>query len=117
MRVLPRVVMPALVLALAAGVAGCSKFDAALGQQQAIVTFKPNVSNAMRLKVRATCAKLPDVVNTPIPSGIPLSYALSELTYQINNASDADIARLSECLENFPAVAGVTLQDSSDDGS
>jgi len=38
------------------------------------------------------------------------------VVYQINKASDADVALLQECLTKFPSVAGVTLQDSSDDG-
>lgn len=107
-----------LVLVSCAGIAGCSKFDAALGQQQALVTFRTGASNAARLRVRADCAKVPEVSATPLPHGISLTYALEQVVYQINNASDADIARLQECLQKFPSVvAGVTLQDSSDDGT
>ena len=43
--------------------------------------------------------------------------AVAQVTYQINKASNADIARLEVCLQNFPSVAGVTLQDSSDEGN
>jgi hypothetical protein len=39
------------------------------------------------------------------------------VTYQIDKASDADVARLQECLTKFPSVVGVTLQDSGDEGS
>jgi hypothetical protein len=34
--------------------------------------------------------------------------------YQINNADDADIARLEECLQKYPSVTGINIQDSSD---
>jgi len=37
--------------------------------------------------------------------------------YKISKASNADIARLEECLSKFPSVAGITLQDSGDQGS
>ena len=39
------------------------------------------------------------------------------MTYQINKASDADVATLETCLAKYPSVAGVTLQDSSDEGN
>ena len=39
------------------------------------------------------------------------------MVYQINQASDADIALLETCLAKFPSVAGVTLQDSADEGN
>jgi hypothetical protein len=108
-------VIPALALCLL-GVAGCSQFDKSLGQQQALVSFNPNASAASRLQVRAACGKLPNVHTTPIPKGVPLSDALSEVVYQINNAGATDIARLQECLQKYPSVvAGIDIQDSSDD--
>jgi hypothetical protein len=98
------------------GVTGCSQFDKALGQQQALVSFNPNTSNAVRLQVRAACGKLPEVHPAPIAKGVPLSSALSEVVFQINNAGAADIARLQECLQKYPSVAGIDIQDSSDNG-
>ena len=44
-------------------------------------------------------------------------YALDQVIYQINQASDADVALLEKCLAKYPSVAGVTLQDSSDEGN
>ena len=98
------------------GVTGCSQFDKALGQQQALVSFNPNTSNGVRLQVRAACGKLPRVHPVPIAKSVPLSSALSEVVFQINNAGAADIARLQECLQKYPAVAGIDIQDSSDNG-
>jgi hypothetical protein len=106
-----------MTFAALTAVAGCAKFDAALGQQQAIVSFRDNTPVSQKLVVRATCAKVPAVVAQPLPSNLTSPYALQQLTYQVNKASDADVARLEECLAKFPAVAGVTLQDSSDDGN
>lgn len=113
MRVLPRVVTILLALTVL-GVTGCSQFDKSLGQQQAHISFQPNTPNAVRLQVRAACGKLPNVSPAPIAKGVPLGDALNEIVYQINNAGPADVARLQECLQKYPSVAGVDLTDSTD---
>jgi hypothetical protein len=100
-----------------AGVTGCTAMDKALGQQQAIVTFKDGTSVATRLQVRAGCGGLPNVSPAPLPSGVPLSSSLDQVVYQVNNASDADEARLQECLAKYPSVLGLTFSDSTDQGS
>ena len=129
MRVLPGVVVAerrrrltaagvAVVAATVAAVAlaGCSQFDAALGQRQAIVTFRPNTPVSQRLAVRSACAKVPEVKAPPVPSDLNSPYALQQLTFRIDHASNADVARLEKCLARFPSVVGVTLQDSTDMG-
>jgi hypothetical protein len=125
MRVLPGVVGTGghgrlagagLVLAAAAALAGCSQFNAALGQRQAIVSFHPGTTVSQRLAVRSGCAKLPAVTAQPLPSDLKSPYALHQLTFRIDHATDADVARLETCLAKYPAVAGVTLQDSTDMG-
>jgi len=124
MRVLPGVVVSAgrrlagagLILLAAAALAGCSQFDKALGQREAVVTFRSGTPVSQRLAVRSTCAKVHAVTAPPLPSDLSSPYALQRLTFRIDHASDADVARLETCLEKFPGVAGVTLQDSSDAG-
>jgi hypothetical protein len=129
MRVLPGVVAdrsPAgarrlagagIALAVVAALAGCAQFDAALGQRQAIVSFRDGTPVSQKLVVRTACAKVPEVTAQALPSDLNSPYALQQLTYQVNNASDADVAQLEKCLAKFPSVAGVTLQDSSDEGN
>jgi hypothetical protein len=112
-RVLPRVVVPAVAICLLS-VTGCSQFDKALGQRQALVSFKDGTPVAVRLHVRAACAKLPNVSAAPIPAGVPLASAVDEIVYRVNKASDADLARLQECLTKFPSVQGMDLQDATD---
>jgi hypothetical protein len=112
-----RLLAAGLVLAAVTALAGCAQFDSALGQQQAVVVFRDGTSLAQRLAVRAACAKPPAVVPQPLPSNLNAPYALQQVTYQTTHASDADVAILEECLAKFPSVAGVTLQDSSDEGS
>jgi hypothetical protein len=106
-----------LALAAATALAGCSRFDAALSQRQAIVTFRSGTPVAQRLTVRATCAKVPSVTAPPLPADLKSPYALQPLIYRIDRATDADVAMLEKCLARFPSVAGVTLQDSTDTGS
>ena len=127
MRVLPDVVVArpracrllaaAAAVAVLTALAGCSQFDAALGQRQAIVTFKPGTTVAQRMAVRAACAKTPNVTAQPLPSDTNSPYALEQVIYQVNQASDADVALLEKCLAKFPSVAGITLQDSADEGN
>jgi hypothetical protein len=125
MRVLPDVVgarsrrrLAGAGVALLAAVvlAGCSQLDAALGQRQAIVTFRPGTPVSQRLVVRSTCARLPAVTAQPLPSDVNSPNALQQVIFRIDHASDALVARLEVCLAKFPAVVGVTLQDSSDEG-
>jgi len=99
-----------------AALAGCSQFDAALGQRQAVVSFRPGTPLSQRLAIRSTCAEVPAVKAQPLPSDLNSPYALQQLTFRIDHASNADIARLEKCLAKFPAVVGVTLQDSTDTG-
>jgi len=124
MRVLSGVVGPArrlvsvgVALAVAVALAGCSQFDAALGQRQAIVSFRAGTPLSQRLAVRSACGKVPAVTAQPLPSDLSSPYALHQLTFQVTHATDAEIAQLEQCLARFPSVAGMTLQDSSDEGS
>ncbi len=81
------------------------------------MTFNAGTTLAQRMSVRAACAKTPNVSPQPLPSNMSSPYALGQVTYQINQASNADVALLEKCLAKFPSVAGVTLQDSSDEGN
>ena len=62
-----------------------------------------------------------EVVQTAVPLGcararpMPAPAHALEVDYRLRT-SDADVARLETCLDRFPGVAGVTLQDSSDAG-
>jgi hypothetical protein len=112
-----RLLAAGTAVAAVTALGGCAQFDAALGQRQAVVTFQDGTSLAQRLLVRTTCAKTPDVTAQPLPANLKSPYALEQVVYQINHASDADVAMLEKCLAKFPSVAGVTLQDSSDEGN
>jgi hypothetical protein len=106
-----------LAALLAGGLAGCSKFDAALGQQWATVNFKDNTSVATLLRVRAACSHIPNVRAEALPKKQTAAMMMYALTYRTNNASDANLAQLQQCLQRFPSVAGIDFEDSGDEGS
>jgi DMSO/TMAO reductase YedYZ molybdopterin-dependent catalytic subunit len=112
-----RLLAAGTMIAAAAALAGCSQFDAALGQREAVVSFTDSATLAQRMAVRTACAKPPNVIPQPLPSNMNTPYALAQVIYQINQASDADVAVLETCLSKFSAVQGISLQDSSDEGN
>ncbi|HEY2552708.1 MAG TPA: hypothetical protein VGI64_19235 [Streptosporangiaceae bacterium] len=110
----PSLVAAAAILSLS--LAGCAKFDASLGQQWAVVQFKSNTTVATLLHVRAACSHVPNVQAEALPkvrSAMNMVYALR---YRTNNASNANLAALQECLQKFPSVSGVNFEDTSDTG-
>ncbi len=112
----PRAALAAAAAAglLAAGLAGCAKFDAALGKQWAVVHFQPSTPVAMALKVRAACSHVPNVRPEALPrsaSGLDMIYSVR---FRTDNASDANLAQLQQCLQKFPVVTGIDFQDAGD---
>jgi hypothetical protein len=92
--------------------AGCSGFDKAFGQREAIVTFQQGTPKSVRLQVRAACSHVPKAVPEPLPRSNKLSDYDNDVRYRIDKASDADVAQLENCLSKFRVVRGVeTPQD------
>ena len=102
----------AAVLSLAAG---CASFDKAFGKQEAVVVFRNNTPASTMLKVRASCSHLPAATPERIPPHPPAVQMQDDIRYLVSNASDADLARLQQCLQHFPSVVGI--QFSTPDGS
>ena len=96
--------------ALLAGVTGCAKFDAALGKQEAVVTFRSGTTQATRLKIRAACSHIPNAKPEPLPTDHLASDILQDVIYRVDNASNAQIAELDGCLQKYPAVLGIDIQ-------
>jgi len=97
----------AAALALGLAVAGCSTFDAAFGKQEAVVQFRPQTPNSVRLKVRAACSHVPQATPEPLPTDHLASDMLNDVRYRVDNASDGDLAKLQQCLQKFPSVVGI----------
>jgi hypothetical protein len=109
---------PAAVALLAGGlltaVTGCAKFDAALGQQEAVVQFRTGTTNATRLQVRAACSHIPQARPEALPTDHKASDLLYDVIYQVDNASNAQIAELEQCLQKYPSVVGIDIQTAGD---
>jgi hypothetical protein len=104
----------AAAMGLALALAGCARFDAALGQQWAVVNFKSNTTVATLLKVRSACSHVPNVHAEQLPKVRSVENMVYALRYRTDNASDANLAALQECLQRFPSVAGIDFEDSGD---
>ncbi len=103
--------------AVSAAVAGCSQFNAALGKQWVTVSFKPGTSVHTMLQVRSACSHVTGVSPEPLPSKPTQASMVDSITFNTTSASDANVARLQQCVQRFPSVQGFTLDDSGDEGS
>jgi hypothetical protein len=110
------VVIAIVATALAAGVAGCAKFDKALGQQWVEVTFAPNTSVAAARHITSVCSHVPNLrLAGPVRPTTAQSGVVGSVRYNSTNASDAQLALLEKCLSRFPAaVQGFTQMDQGD---
>lgn len=99
---------------LLTAVSGCAKFDAALGQQEAVVQFKNGTTNTTRLHVRAACSHIPQATPEALPTDHKASDLLYDVIYQVDNASNAQIAELEQCLQKYPSVVGIDIQTPGD---
>jgi hypothetical protein len=95
-----------IVLALAiltvAGLSGCAAFDKALGQQEEVIVFQPNVSNAVKMKVRAACSHIPNIDVEPLPAVHNLADEIYGVRYQVGSASEVELAEFDQCVNKFP---------------
>lgn len=68
------------------------------------------------LTVRAACSHVPNVRPEALPKSRNPADMIYSVRFRTNHASDADLARLQQCLQRFPAVTGIDIQDSGDAG-
>jgi hypothetical protein len=105
----------AAAAALCLATAGCASFDRAFGRREAVVQFQPNTPAAEMLRVRAACSHLAAARAEPIPKH-PLKIDLPyDIKYEVSQASDAQLARLQQCLQRFSSVVGIELSSPSGD--
>ena len=91
-----------LAILTAVGLSGCSKFDQAMGQQEEVVVFQPNVSNAVKMKVRADCSHIRNVNVEPLPTDPKLSQVIYDVRYEAGSASEVELAQFQQCVAKFP---------------
>lgn len=106
------------VLALAGGVSGCAKFDAALGQQWIQVTFAPNTSIATAKHIASVCSHIPNVrLDGPVKATTAQVGVVGSVRFDDTKATDAQQSLLQQCLGRFPkTVQGFTQMDQGDSG-
>jgi hypothetical protein len=100
-----------LAVLLLAGASGCASFDKAFGQREEVVQFKEQTPNATRLAIRQACSHIPMATPEPLPRHASLAGMPYDIRYRVDNASDADLARLQQCLQKFPSVVGLNPED------
>ncbi len=102
--------------ALALGIGGCAQFDKALGQQWVEVTFAPNTSVATAKHVTSVCSHVPNLrLAGPVKPTTAQAGIVGSVRYNAVHASDAQLADLEQCLNQFPkTVQGFTEMDNSD---
>jgi hypothetical protein len=105
----------AAAAALCAAAAGCGAFDRAFGKQEAVVQFQANTPASAMLKARAACSHLAGAYAEPIPKHVLAVDLPDDIRYEVGSASDAQLARLQQCLERFPAVVGIEFSSPSGD--
>jgi len=113
----PRPRRPIAVVAAAAAAlilaAGCSSFDKAFGKREAVVQFKAETPASVMLHVRSSCSHVPSAIPERVPAHPPAVQLQDDIRYEVSNASDADLARLQQCLERFPSVVGIEFNTPS----
>ena len=105
----------AAVAALCAATGGCGAFDRAFGKQEAVVQFQPDTPASTMLTARAACSHLAGAYAEPIPKHALAVDLPDDIRYEVGNASDAQLARLQQCLQRFPSVVGIEFSSPSGD--
>jgi hypothetical protein len=101
---------------LAAGLCGCARFDAALGQQWIQVELAPTTTVPQLEHIRAACSHVPNITAYPFPKQHTVINMMNSVRFNTDNATDANVAQLEQCLQKFPQVQGLTPMDSGDEG-
>lgn len=93
--------------------AGCARMDSALGQQWLVVQLASNTKLATAKHVTATCSRASGLRAEPVRPTSP-GKVVASVRFISTQASDADMAKLQQCLQRFPAVQGLTMTEPGD---
>lgn len=83
--------------------------DAALSQQWVVVQLAPGTTLPVARHAAFACSHVPGVRLAPIRATPPASGLVDTVRYDATHASDADLARLQQCLQRFSAFQSLTL--------
>ena len=102
------------ISAASAALAGCAKIDKALGQQWVVVQLAPGTTVSAARHAAQACSHLPGLHLLPVRPLTPRSGVVESVRYNATNASEADLARLQQCLQRFPAFQNLTVTQPGD---
>jgi hypothetical protein len=97
-----------------AGLAGCAKISAALGQQWIEVQFNPNTTIATARHVTRACSHVPNITLVPVKAVSTDPGMAQTARFNATKASDANMSELQSCLQRFSSVQGFNLIQSGD---
>ncbi len=63
------------------------------------MTFRRATSHSV-MKARTACAKLPGATPEAVPTSLNATEGTYDVRYRINQATDADVAKLETCLSS-----------------
>ncbi len=91
----------------------CSRMNAALGQQWVVVQLASDTTLTTAKHVTAACSRASGLRAEPVK---PTSAGriVGSVRFISTQATDADMAKLQQCLQRFPAVQGLTMTEPGD---
>jgi hypothetical protein len=103
----------ALSLAAATLLGGC-KYSEALSKREWVVIFKPGATQEQHKLVLTACSNIPHVDPEPMGNGQLVSELASNVRFRVDKASDADLAKLSQCFGQARFASFVKSYDEPD---
>lgn len=92
---------------------GCAQMNAALGQQWVVVQLASNTKLVTAKHVTLICSRASGLRAEPVRPTSP-GKIVGSVRFISTKATDADMARLQQCLQRFPAVQGLTMTEPGD---
>ena len=91
--------------------AACGHLGSSLSQRELVVVFKPGTTDADREHVRSQCGSSAGVTLEPVGSQKLVAQRVYNVRYRIDHASDAELAKLLDCLSKQKSVEGYDIPE------
>lgn len=91
--------------------AGCGHLASNLSERELVVVFKAGSTDADREQVRSQCGTSAGVKLEPVGSQKLAAQRVYNVRYRIDNASDAELAHLLDCLSKQKSVEGYDIPE------
>jgi len=92
---------------------GCARMSAALGQQWVVVQLASNTKLATAKHVTVACSRVSGLKAETVRPTAP-GKIVGSVRFISTQATDAEMAKLQQCLQRFPAVQGLTMTEPGD---